>query len=81
MYVLITWRCSILTPPKFDKQQLYLYIMLMFLSLQLKAGELYGDLTKYSYYLVSEKLFFKKSAQFGGDLSQGCVANAVQEMR
>ena len=56
-----------------DKQQLYLHIVL---SLQLKAKANYGDLTKYSYYLVSKKLYFSRSAQFGSGLSQGCVANA-----
>ena len=61
-----------------DKQQLYLHnYNVNVLSLQLKAKANYGDLTKYSYYLVSEKLFFRRSAQFGCGLSQGCVANAV----
>ena len=55
MYLLINRRCSILTPPKFAQTTTLPTYHVNVLSLQLKAKA--SDLTKYSYHLVSEKLF------------------------
>ena len=75
MYLLITQRCSILTPPKFAQTNTTYDVNV--LSLQLKAKANYGDLTKYSYYLVNEKLFQEVSPVWKWFESRMCSYNAV----
>ena len=54
-----------------------MYKFIVTVSLQLKAKANYGDLTKYSYYLVGEKLFQEVSPVWKWFESRMCNYNAV----